>query len=264
MARRFPPRVRVNVASSGTGTLSLGFPVSAKYQSPPADLNLETIDYCIEDGDAWEEGYGVYEHGPSTLTRNLIASSTGSLLDLSGAAVVFSTIASATMERIFASAFELVPVTAFPVGDNSVVAEFSNGGRFRTLVIVIDALQSSSGSARLGMQYGTGAPVGYQSAPCLADNGVDAPFRSTTYMSASPIVLGLGNSENRIVRVQGALGGPGGVASTVGYMPGETNAQYIAHAGLYGNSVEIAGIKFAWSNIFTTFAAGTYAVYGEF
>src|SRR3990167_5328801 len=78
--------------------VTVGASVSG-FQAVPAALDGETIDYAITDGTAWEEGYGVYTHTGTTLTRNLIASSTGSFLDLSGDAEIFSTISSESAEN---------------------------------------------------------------------------------------------------------------------------------------------------------------------
>ena len=107
MARKFPPRVKVATATTGTGTVTLGAAVSG-FQAVPAALDGETIDYAITDGTAWEEGYGVYTHTGTTLTRNLIASSTGSLLDLSGDAEIFSTISSESAEKFDTAGLEII------------------------------------------------------------------------------------------------------------------------------------------------------------
>lgn len=83
-------RVKVNTSTTGTGTVSLGSAVSP-YQtwSNGSAVSGLRYSYLIEDGAAWEVGEGVYTSGsPGTMTRNLIASSTGSLLVLSGAATI--------------------------------------------------------------------------------------------------------------------------------------------------------------------------------
>lgn len=104
----FPPRVHCRCATVGTGALELGAPLAGK-QSMPASYDTARIDYAVVDGDAWEEGWGIYDAGADTLTRNLLASSTGDLISLSGNAHVFSTIASATMERLTDETVNTVP-----------------------------------------------------------------------------------------------------------------------------------------------------------
>lgn len=92
--RVFADRVKMTTATSGTGTITLGSAVT-QFQSfagaaiPDASL----VSYSILDGDAWEVGWGVYTVSGTTLTRNLQASSTGSLLSLTGNAVVSISIA---------------------------------------------------------------------------------------------------------------------------------------------------------------------------
>jgi hypothetical protein len=83
-------RAKVNTSTTGTGTVNLGSTVSP-YQSWSAANAVSGVkySYLIEDSVNWEIGEGVYTSGsPATLTRNLIASSSGSLLSLSGSATV--------------------------------------------------------------------------------------------------------------------------------------------------------------------------------
>lgn len=91
MAKLFN-RVRVTTASTGTGTVTLGAAIT-KYQTFAAAgaANGDVASYAIEDGAAWEVGIGTYASAGPSLSRTLLASSTGSLLNLSGSAEVFST-----------------------------------------------------------------------------------------------------------------------------------------------------------------------------
>lgn len=86
-ASSFADLVKVACATTGTGTLTLGA-ASAGFRGVSALTDGAQYSYSLEDGAARETGYGVFTASGATLTRNLDASSTGALLNLSGNATL--------------------------------------------------------------------------------------------------------------------------------------------------------------------------------
>ena len=88
MALQLKDRVRTACTTVGTGNIIVGSN-RAGYQNWDAITNGNTVYYCIIECNAWEVGHGVKTDGE--ITRTLIASSTGSLIDLKGTEDVFET-----------------------------------------------------------------------------------------------------------------------------------------------------------------------------
>lgn len=91
MASKLYNRARVTITSTGTGTLSLGSPVSG-YQSfaSAGAQNNDVVSYVIEDGLNWEVGTGTFSSAANTLTRTVTQSSSGATaISVTTAAQVF-------------------------------------------------------------------------------------------------------------------------------------------------------------------------------
>lgn len=92
MAKLFNLARMTVTGTPGTGTITLNAATSNHISFSSAGVaNGDIVAYGIEDGTASEAGFGTYTSSGTTLTRNLVNSTTGSLISLTSAAEVFIT-----------------------------------------------------------------------------------------------------------------------------------------------------------------------------
>lgn len=102
-------RVKQTVSAGGTGALTLST-ASSGYQALGAGDDGKLFGYVIEDGTAWETGIGTYTHSGTSFARTArYASSTGSALTVTTAAVVFVDIVSTIAQGMDLAAQSIIP-----------------------------------------------------------------------------------------------------------------------------------------------------------
>ena len=88
MALQLKDRVRTACTTIGKAEIEIGSN-RAGFQNWDGITDGNTVYYCVVEGNRWEVGYGIKTG--TEITRNLLSSSTGSLISLDGTADVFET-----------------------------------------------------------------------------------------------------------------------------------------------------------------------------
>lgn len=142
MAIVFADRVRFATVTTGTGTVTVG--AAAVGFRTPAAASIptgSTVGYVIEDGAAWEVGFGTYTTAGTTMSRDTVTGSSlggTTKLTLTGAAVVFLTVIASQAAGFLTNAAMTTPP---PIGATTPnTGAFSQltatGGSFETRVAV--------------------------------------------------------------------------------------------------------------------------------
>ena len=203
-------RVSVATATTGTGTVTLGAAVSGYRtfaSAYPADAK---VSYVIVDGAAWETGTGTFSVSANTVTRTLIASSTGALLSLSGAATISVAMLSADYEAALRPTLVMATRTT---GD--VTVSFGNAGtlyNFDTnLDLVIPAVAGDVVEVSINTQAGDGQANSIEWNFCTMVGGAGVNYYSNGTISSWSIragdYFGLSASVKYVVKAADLSGG---------------------------------------------------------
>lgn len=121
-------RAKMTTTTTGTGTITLGS-ASTGFQTFVAAgaLNGDLFHYVIENGSTWEIGTGTYTTSGTTLSRTLISSSSGSLLNLAGTSTVFVSAIAEDLQAINLPSLAAEPAT--PADDTGVLYARTIAGR---------------------------------------------------------------------------------------------------------------------------------------
>jgi hypothetical protein len=146
-------RAKMTTATAGTGTITLGSAVAAFQTFADSGVSdADVVRYTIEDGTAFEIGTGTYTSSGTTLSRTLIESSTGSLLNLSGNAIVYVTAAAEDLQSATAN-------TASTLVARDASGNFSAGTITAALSGNATTSSSTTGNAATATALATGRTI---------------------------------------------------------------------------------------------------------
>lgn len=217
-------RAKMSTATTGTGTITLGSAVAGFQTFADAGVsNSAVVRYTIEDGTAWEIGTGTYTSSGTTLSRSLDESSTGSLLNLSGNAVVFVTAASEDI------------ITDVTAGNF-----LTGGGTFGAVTLNVDATSAATADKVVVRdEFGNFSAATITAA--LSGNATTATNitgYSGTYWTSNNDGTGSGLDADLLDGQQGSYyypaSNPDGFTTNVGDITGVTAGSFITGGGTSG------------------------------
>ncbi len=254
-------RAYVATATTGTGTITLGSPVSGYQSFADAGVtNGNSVRYTIEDGTNFEIGTGTYTASGTTLSRTPSESSnSGSAINLSGSARVFITAAAEDIPFFYAEQVGSTSV-APTVSNNDAIAIGDNASATETNAIALssNASATSASSVALGMNSSaSGLSGGFAGQTALGNNSVAYdPSGGTFNQTALTKSYAAGQSSfaaaiDRNTSTYGALGaysvaiGRDSTANNTGSMAigyqASASTDYLIALGGTTNQVKISG-----------------------
>lgn len=174
-------RVKFATSTTGTGTITVGAALSGYRTPAQASIpNAGTFTYVIEDGTAWEIGTGTYATSGTTVARSLIASSTGSLLNLSGAAIMYIDAVASILAAIQEPGQIKFPATQNPSTDANTLDDYEEGTWTPTLTFGGGSTGITYSATRSGRYTKIGRLVNVQAEVVLTNKGSSTGLAALT------------------------------------------------------------------------------------
>jgi hypothetical protein len=185
-------RVLHTSTTTGTGTYDLIDPPSGQYLSAVASVGSgNRLTYLAQMDGVWEIGWGVVTAGsPATLTRDLIRSSTGALINWAAGTKTISSVDQADLARFGARG--LIPTTAGTANAQTVTHATPMRALLAGMEVAFRPGASNTGAATLNVD-GTGAiavrtPAGNA---CIGGEMLSGTLTSAIYDGTNWVLTGL-------------------------------------------------------------------------
>ncbi len=238
----FYDRAWMSVASTGTGTITLGAAVSGFRSFASAGVADQALmSYTIVDGTNWEIGRGTYTASGTTLTRGVIASSAGgtTAIAITASATIFADLLAADL-----AGFALLTGANFTGALSS--ASFATGsvtitsGGGNVISVASDGADNDNASGSIGVTRGTSGNLTYYA-----------------MTRAGNVVWGMGIDVNNNVYI-GPSGNPGNSPIIASYGAGGA-ARFLAPGADNAFSLGLSSNR--WSAVYA--ASGTISTSDE-
>jgi hypothetical protein len=198
-------RAKMTTGTTGTGTITLGSS-SDGYQSfaSAGVSNGDTVRYCIEDGNGFELGSGVYTASGTTLSRTVSESSnSNNALNLSGNAVVFVTAIAddvgvksySTISAMTSASTATTGALAYVAANSSVYVK-NDSGWYRLAVINSTPTISSPSNAGDNTLASDGTATTITISAADADEGTTLAYSFTVSTGSTSGIATVKNASN--------------------------------------------------------------------
>lgn len=260
-------RAKMTTATTGTGTITLGSAVDGYQTFANAGVSdADVVRYVIEDGNAWEIGTGTYTASGTTLSRTVVESSTGSLLNLSGDAVVYVSAAAEDIQEPLELYAEnpSSPTAPSATGTNAVaIGSNTEATGDRSMAFIDGANATSLRAFAVGFNATASGSNSISMGPNAVASGLQSIALGSLADATSNYSLALGYTAQAVTGLYATAIGRSYASGTDSFAAAITNSTS-SYGATGANSVAIGSLAKATGEYnaalggYQSFATGTY------